>query len=100
MAAATALGGLRAAARWALLLGSLFAVGFASWEYRHRSLPSPVPRTAPLHEFSEERARDVLERLVALGPRELGSPALEHASQVIIAILALRFFFSFVCRGP
>lgn len=76
-------GGLRAAARWALLLSSLVAVGFVTWEYRHHSLPSPVPRTAPLHEFSEERARGILERLLALGPHELGSPALESVSQVM-----------------
>jgi hypothetical protein len=66
---------------------ALFALTLLLVLYRHRP-PEPRPASAPPGEFSGERAREVLRRLVGDGhPHPLGSPADDRVRQTIVGIL-------------
>lgn len=61
---------------WILVI-AVVGVIYAGVVYLHRRMPPVVPADH-LTQFSEDRARDLLKELTALGPRPSGSYALEH----------------------
>ncbi|CAF0725066.1 unnamed protein product [Adineta steineri] len=54
---------------WVILFGCLFLLAAPLALYASYALPSIKSRTIPLHEFSEERARDFYPNLTQYGPR-------------------------------
>ncbi|KAE9415280.1 hypothetical protein Angca_008441 [Angiostrongylus cantonensis] len=61
---------------WILVI-TVIGIIYGGVVYLHRSMP-PVIGASDLLKFSEERARNLLRELTALGPRPSGSVALEH----------------------
>ncbi|CAF0738733.1 unnamed protein product [Rotaria sp. Silwood1] len=60
---------------WVILIGCLFLLAGPLALHSSYALPVVKPRTIPLHEFSEERARDYYPNLTQYGPRVVNTHA-------------------------
>ncbi|HEX2091872.1 MAG TPA: M28 family metallopeptidase [Longimicrobiaceae bacterium] len=78
--------GTRSARVW-IAAAALLAGVFAGAEWADRP-PSPAPADAPAPEFSEARARPVLQHLAGeIGRRVMGTPARDSAAAYLVATL-------------
>ncbi|CAF2700985.1 unnamed protein product [Rotaria sp. Silwood2] len=70
---------------WVILIGCLFLLAGPLALYFSYILPVVKPRTIPLHEFSEERARDYYPNLTQYGPRVINTRADYFARDFLIS---------------
>ena len=70
---------------WVILFSCLFALAGPLALHLSYALPAIKPRTIPLHEFSEERARDLFPDLTQYGPRVINTNADYRTREFLIS---------------